>query len=296
MNSSTVFNLWVSLRPVQWIKNGFVLIPLIFARKAFDLESFLLGISAAIVFCMMAGGTYLMNDLADLESDRKHPLKRHRPLAAGVLSPWLARLTASILILLASVAGAYIGKAFLVVLLTYLAIQLLYSHRFKKIVILDIFCVSAGFFLRVVAGGLAIQVAISHWLIICSVLLSMFLALAKRKHELTLLGSKEGGLHRKVLEDYTPYLLDQLIAVITACALLSYMLYSVSSETIERFGTDHMIYTSPFVLFGIFRYFYLIHKKNKGDAPEKVLLSDLPLLLDVILWIIVCMLVTYGIV
>jgi len=293
---TTLRLLFQSLRPQQWIKNGFILIPLFFAEKAFHYPSLLQVIQAVIIFCILTGGVYLINDLVDLESDRGHPLKRHRPLAKGLISPVLAKASAAVLFLLSLSWGVFLGTGFFLILVTYLVIQLLYNYRFKEIVILDIFCVSCGFFLRVIAGCMAIHVQISHWLIICSILISMFLALAKRRHELVLLGQSDAENHRKVLSDYSPYLLDQMIGVITAATLLSYMLYCISAETIQKFQTDHMIYTFPFVLYGIFRYLYLIHQKDQGGSPEKLLFSDLPLLLSVVLWIVVCILIVYGVI
>jgi 4-hydroxybenzoate polyprenyltransferase len=189
-----------------------------------------------------------------------------------------------------------VGGSFLLVALICLGIQLLYSYRLKRWVIVDIFCVSSGFFLRVVAEALAIQVAISHWLIICSVMMSMFLALTKRRHELTFLGEREAGNRRKVLDKYSPHLLDQMISAITACTVLSYMLYCVSAETVEKFGTDHMIYTSPFVLFGIFRYLYLVHEKSGGGEPERVFFSDRALVLTLMLWAASSVAVVYGVI
>ena len=238
----------------------------------------------------------MINDLVDLESDRRHPLKRHRPVARGLISPRLAKQTAAGLLLSSLVWGALCGKGFFLILLAYLAIQCLYNYRLKNTVILDIFCVSAGFFLRVIAGGLAAQVTISHWLIICSILISMFLALAKRRHELVLLGQSDAENHREVLSYYSPHLLDQMIGVMAAATLLSYMLYCISAETIQKFQTDHMIYTFPFVLYGIFRYLYLIHQENQGGTPERLVFSDLPLLLSVLLWALACMLIVYGVV
>ena len=238
----------------------------------------------------------MINDLVDLESDRKHPEKRHRPLAKGLISPVLVKVTAAVLTLSSLVLGYLCGVSFFLVLVAYLAVQLLYSYRLKKMVILDIFCVSSGFFLRVIAGCVVIRVTISNWLIICSILISMFLALAKRRHELVLLGQSDTEKHRKVLSGYSPYLLDQMIGVITAATLLSYMLYCISAETIQKFQTDHMIYTFPFVLYGIFRYLYLIHRKDQGGTPEKVFFSDLPLLLSFILWVIACVLIVYGVI
>lgn len=290
------YYLFQALRPKQWIKNGFILIPLLFARKVFDYPSLLESLAAVAVFCLLASAIYLINDLFDIEADRRHLLKKRRPLAAGLISPRLAKTSAAVLLFSALLLGVYVGLGFFLILIIYLTVQMLYNYRLKEVVILDVFCVSAGFFLRVLAGAVAIQVVISHWLVVCTILLSMFLALAKRRHELVFMGLSEAENHRSVLSKYSSYLLDQMVAVITAGALLSYMLYCVSSETIEKFGTDKLIYTFPFVLYGIFRYLYLIHKKDQGGSPEKVLLSDRPLLLDVILWVLFCILFIYGVI
>ncbi|MDY6987447.1 MAG: decaprenyl-phosphate phosphoribosyltransferase [Thermodesulfobacteriota bacterium] len=287
--------LFQSLRPRQWIKNGFILVPLPFAQKVFHVPSVLRCVEGMIIFCLLTGGVYLINDLVDLESDRQHPVKKNRPLAQGLIPSSLAKVAAAFLISCALASGTSLGTGFFLILVAYLAIQVLYNYRLKETVILDIFCVSGGFFLRVVAGCAAIHVAISHWLIICSILISMFLALAKRRHELVLLGESHAGNHRKVLSEYSPQLLDQMIAVVTAATLLSYMLYCISTETIEKFQTDHMIYTFPFVLYGIFRYLYLIHQKNEGGSPEKILVSDVPILLSLILWSVASMLIVYGV-
>ena len=288
--------LFKSLRPQQWIKNGFILIPLLFAQRIFHGPSLLLSLQALVIFCILSGAIYLINDLKDLEADRRHPEKRHRPLAAGLISATLAKVTAAVLLFSSLLLGLAVGRAFLLVLAIYLTIQLLYNYRLKEVVILDIFCVSSGFFLRVTSGAVAIDVSISHWLIICTVLISTFLALAKRRHELVLLGNAEAGNHRKALSSYSPLLLDQMMGVITASTLLSYMLYCISPETIEKFQTDHLIYTFPFVLYGIFRYLYLIHIKSQGGAPEKILVSDLPLAVSIILWGLFCMLIIYGVI
>jgi 4-hydroxybenzoate polyprenyltransferase len=288
--------IFLSLRPLQWIKNGFLLIPLVFARKVFDPHRLLRSACALAIFCLMAGAIYLVNDLSDLEADRKHPTKKNRPLAAGHISPIVGKVSAILLLFGSLVWASRLNWGFFFALIVYVTIQLLYSYRLKEVVILDIFCVSSGFFLRVVAGALAIQVEISSWLIICTVLISMFLSVAKRRNELILFGETRAGSHRKVLERYSLPLFDQMISVIMACALLSYMLYCISRQTIEKFGSDRMIYSSPFVLYGVFRYLYLIHKEDKGGAPEKVLLTDIPLLIDVVLWAVVCVLVIYGVI
>jgi len=292
----TLSPLLQSLRPNQWVKNGFVLIPLLFAQRAFHLSSLLKSLTAVAIFCLLTGAIYLINDLVDLEADRSHPSKRHRPLAAGRISPRLAKVVAGILLLFSLLSGFLLEAGFFIVIIIYVAIQALYNYRLKEVIILDIFCISSGFFLRMIGGAVAIHVTVSHWLIICTILISIFLAMAKRRQELVLLGAASPKNHRKVLSEYDPYLLDQMIGVITGSTLLSYMLYCISPDTIEKFQTDHMIYTFPFVLYGILRYLYLIHKKGHGGAPEKVLVSDLPLLLSVVLWGLSCVLIVYGVI
>ena len=288
--------LFQSLRPYQWVKNGFILVPLIFSLRVFHYPSLLKSFMAFSVFCLLTGAIYLINDLVDLEADRSHPSKKDRPLAAGRISPRLAKVTAGILLLFSLLSGSLLDVGFFVVIIIYVAIQALYNYRLKEVIILDIFCISSGFFLRMIGGAVVIHVTVSHWLIICTILISIFLALAKRRQELVLLGVASAKNHRKVLSEYDPYLLDQMIGVITGSTLLSYMLYCISPDTIEKFQTDHMIYTFPFVLYGILRYLYLIHKKGHGGAPEKVLVSDLPLLLSVVLWGLFCVLIVYGVI
>lgn len=282
-----------SMRPRQWIKNAFVLIPLIFGQKFSDYPSILLSLEAVAIFCLLSGAVYLINDVIDLSADRKHPVKRQRPIAAGLISPGFAIATAILILSLSLISGLFMGKGFLIVLVVYLTIQIAYIFFLKEKVILDIFCISSGFFLRVIAGAVAIHVDISQWLIICTISISMFLSLAKRRNELTLLGVEDAENHRKVLSDYSPYLLDQMIGIITATTLLSYMLYCISPQVIAEFGTDQLIYTFPFVLYGIFRYLFLIHAKGKGGSPEEVLFTDLPLLISVALWGFCCIFIIY---
>lgn len=296
MKDTLFWHIFRSLRPRQWIKNGFVLLPLLFAQELFQIESVLLTIEAVVIFCILSSAVYLINDIADLDEDRNHPEKKYRPLAAGYLSLRLVWMITTALLLTSLLWGVLLGTKFFLILIIYFMIQVVYTFFLKRTVILDVFCISSGFFLRVVAGAVAIQVMISRWLIICTILIAMFLSLAKRRHELTLMGAEDAGNHRKVLSEYTPYLLDQMIGVITAATLLSYMLYCVSPETVEKFNTDRLIYTFPFVLYGIFRYLYLIHKRKQGGAPEKVLLTDLPLMVSVVLWGFCSMLIIYGVV
>ena len=285
-----------SLRPDQWIKNAFVLLPVVFAKQLFHLESFLRGLTAVALFCLLAGATYLINDLVDLKADRAHPTKRDRPLASGALSPRAAKWTAGILIGLSLLWGGLLGGGFLLILVIYLGLQVCYNLKLKEVVILDIFCVSAGFFLRIIGGAVAVHVTISNWLIICTITIAMFLTLGKRRSELTLLGNETACLHRKVFAYYSPHFLDQMIGVVTAITLLSYMLYCISPQTISKFQTKHLIYTFPFVLYGIFRYLYLIYQRDLGDSPSRVLVSDRPLLLSVALWGCCSVLVIYGLI
>jgi len=275
--------LFLSLRPHQWTKNLVVLAALVFAQRLFDGPSVLVASGALVIFCLLSGAVYLVNDLADLEQDRKHPVKRNRPLAAGKLSPRLATGAAVVLVTGGLVAAYWLAPGFGVVATIYFATMTAYSFILKNIVILDVLVVAFGFVLRAVAGALAIDVVFSNWLLICTLLAALFLALAKRRQELTLLASGAAE-HRRILGEYSPYLLDQMIAVVTASTLVSYALYTLAPETVAKFGTDRLIWTLPFVLYGIFRYLYLVHQKEEGGDPTKVLLNDRPILVTVALW------------
>ena len=281
-----------SLRPHQWIKNGFILAPLVFAQKVFSVHELVESVQAVIAFCALSSAVYIFNDLVDLEADRNHPVKRKRPLASGAVSTRLAVVTGVIFVIGAMLWGWGLGYHVFIIMGIYLVIQLLYNVRLKEVVILDIFCVSSGFFLRVMAGANAIDVPMSRWLIICSILIAMFLTLCKRRNELMILGKDKAGSHRKVLDEYDVHLLDQLIGIIAGSTLLSYLLYCLSEETMEKFHTDRLIYTFPFVLYGVFRYLYLIHHKREGGSPEKLFFSDRPLLLSVVLWGLASTLIT----
>ncbi|TFG89603.1 MAG: decaprenyl-phosphate phosphoribosyltransferase [Syntrophobacterales bacterium] len=291
----TVFLLFRALRPHQWIKNGFILLPVIFAQPVLDPFNLLIGIQAVAVFCGLTGAVYLLNDYMDREEDRHHPFKRQRPLASGLISPRLALGTAVSLLLISLAGGFYVGRGFFLVLLIYLGVQILYNLWLRDVVILDVFCVAAGFFLRVIAGAVVVSVPMSRWLIICTILIAMFLILSKRRYEVIVLGKIEGEKHRKVLSQYSAHLLDQMIGVTTAGVLLSYLLYCTSPETVQKLRTENMIYTFPFVLYGIFRYLYLIYQKREGGSPERIILSDRPLLASVLLWVVLCVLILNGV-
>ncbi len=290
---SVALNLFLALRPAQWTKNFLVFAGLIFAVRLFDPVAVLTAIEAFVIFCGLSGAVYLINDVADRESDRRHPLKRQRPIAAGVVSVRLAVGTAAVL-LAVSLGGAFlISRPFGLVALAYASLQGLYSGPLKHIVIIDVLTLAIGFVLRAVGGAVAIDVSISHWLLVCTILLALFMALAKRRHELVLLADGATG-HRPILGEYSPYLLDQMIAVVTASTLVAYIFYTISPETAEKFGTEWLGLTIPFPLYGIFRYLYLVHQREGGGSPSDLLLNDRPLLACVALWVVAVVLIIYA--
>lgn len=282
---SVAHSLLVSLRPSQWTKNLVVFAALLFGRELLDVRSFALATAAFVIFCALSGVVYLVNDVVDRENDRQHPVKRHRPIASGVVAPRLALGVAAVLGTAALAASLFVGARFLLVAATYLGLLSLYSGPLKHAVIIDVMTIAIGFVLRAVAGAVAINVPISHWLLVCTILLALFLALSKRRHELVLL--QHGATsHRRILQEYSPYLLDQMIAVVAAATLVAYALYTVSPETIDKFGTDRLLLTLPFPIYGIFRYLYLVHQKQGGGSPAEMLLTDRPLLACVALWVL----------
>jgi 4-hydroxybenzoate polyprenyltransferase len=278
------------MRPRQWLKNGLVLAALIFARRWEDPHSVTKSITAFAAFCLLASFTYLLNDIRDVEEDRRHPHKRHRPIAAGKLSVRTAAFAALFLL------GAGIILAFLVnpatgaIGASYVAVTVLYQLVLKEVVILDVLAVASGFVLRAVAGATAIAAEISPWLMICTVQLALFLALGKRRQEIVLLGD-EAAHHRFALAHYSTYLLDQMIAVVTASTVMSYALYTISERTVHMVGSTNMMYTLPFVIYGIFRYLYLMHTHGEGGAPDRLLLADKPLLVNVLLYVLAVVMV-----
>ena len=282
-----------SLRPSQWTKNLIVFAPLLFARRLTDPSAVLLSIAAFAVFCALSGVVYLLNDIVDREADRQHPLKRNRPIASGALPVSVAAATAAVLGFGGLVAAFLLRFEFGIVATTYVALLALYSGPLKHVVIIDVLTIAIGFVLRAVAGAVILNVEISHWLLIVTVLLALFLALSKRRHELVLLADGATS-HRPILEEYSPYLLDQMISVVTASTLVAYAFYTVSPDTVQKFGTDKLGLTLPFPLYGIFRYLYLVHQKEGGGSPSDLLLNDRPLLACVALWAAAVVLVLYG--
>jgi 4-hydroxybenzoate polyprenyltransferase len=278
-----LLNLLISLRPGQWTKNLFVFAALVFSQRLNDTGAVVRSAIAFVVFCGLSSTVYLINDVLDREQDRRHPLKAHRPIASGELSPALALTASAALGATAMIAAASLGAYFVQFAAAYVVLLSAYSALLKHIVILDVLTISGGFTLRAAAGAAAIAVPISHWLLVCTTLLALFIALSKRRHELTLLTETAAG-HRPILGDYTPYLLDQMISVVTASTLIAYAFYTISPETTAKFGTDLLSLTIPFPLYGIFRYLYLVHLCDKGGSPAELVINDRPLLVCVALW------------
>lgn len=289
---SPALSLIISLRPGQWTKNLLVFAPLLFAVKLFDVLAVTRAAGGFAVFCALSSVVYLINDVMDREGDRQHPRKRTRPIAAGDISVRTALLAATVLGLVALGGAALMGWRFAAVAASYVALQTLYSVVLKHIVIIDALTLAIGFVLRAIAGAVVIDVVISHWLFVCTILLALFIALAKRRHELVLLADGAAS-HRPILDEYSAYLLDQMIAVVTASTLIAYIFYTISPETEQKFGTSWLGLTIPFPLYGIFRYLYLVHRREGGGSPSDLLLNDRPLLACVTLWVIAVVLIVY---
>ena len=274
--------LFITMRPRQWTKNLIVFAPLIFASRVGFTASDLRSLAAFAVFCLISGAGYVANDLADLEQDRLHDTKRRRPLAAGELSPHTARVALIMLVVLALAGSFALGARFGVVALGYLTLQTLYNFWLKHEVLLDVMSIAAGFVLRAYAGAVVIGVEGSPWLYYCAALLALFLGLAKRRHELTLL-EDEACNHRPSLQHYSAPLIDAMLSAITAATIVTYALYTFFSATGQQ--NQYLMLTVPFVVYGLFRYLYLVHQKNLGGSPEEILLTDRPLIINIALWL-----------
>jgi len=280
------------MRPTQWSKNTVLFAALIFAKHLFDPHSVLLAILGFLAFCAVSSGAYVMNDLHDMERDRQHPLKSLRPLPSGRVSRRTAVVLAFLLMASGLLGAAVLGAGFGLLTALYLLLQVAYTFSVKDAVILDVMSIATGFVIRAVAGGVLIAVPISPWLIICTFLLALFLGFCKRRHELVLLDDRATE-HRTSLREYNPYFLDQMISVVTASTVVAYAIYTVSPEVREKLGTDQLYLTIPFVLYGIFRYLYLVHQKEEGGNPTQLLLTDRPLALDVVLWVATAAMLLY---
>jgi len=279
------------LRIRQWTKNTVLFAALIFSRHVHQFDYIIRSIAACALFSLVSGAVYIFNDILDLEQDRKHPLKKHRPIASGRVTVKSSLMLMTVLYAISIPLSFYLDRYFGYTILGYIVLQAAYSRYLKNRVILDVFVISVGFLLRVIAGAFAINVEISNWILVCAMLLALFLALSKRRHELVLLDNNAES-HREILKEYSPYLLDQMIGVVTSATFVTYIIFTLSEETTGKFG-DNMILTVPFVLYGIFRYLYLVHRKNAGGQPEEILLSDIPLQVNIIAYGITAMLIIY---
>jgi 4-hydroxybenzoate polyprenyltransferase len=285
-------NLLIAVRPGQWTKNLLVFAGLLFGLQLFVAGAVAHAVAAFVIFCALSGAVYLMNDIGDRAIDRLHPLKARRPVASGALSVPTAAVAGVALATGGFAASAALGWKFAAVAGAYLVLQALYSVALKHVVIIDVLTIAGGFVLRAVAGAVAVNVQFSHWLLVCTTLLALFIALAKRRHEIVLLADGATG-HRPILGEYSPYLLDQMIAVVTASTLVAYIFYTISPETEAKFGTPWLGLTIPFPLYGIFRYLYLVHQREGGGSPADLLLTDRPLLICVALWVVAIVAIVY---
>jgi 4-hydroxybenzoate polyprenyltransferase len=280
-----------SMRPKQWSKNIFVLAALIFDVKLF-VEPFLLkSLLAFVIFCAISSSVYLVNDLVDIEKDRQHPAKRERPLASGQLSPTVAVIVAVLFVVVSLPAAYWLDREFALVAAAYLVMMTLYSFWLKNIVIVDVLALATGFVLRVIAGVALVKTArFSPWLYLCMVFLALFIGISKRRHELVLL-DQQANAHRSIFDEYNLPLLDEMTRLVTACAAMAYSLYTFSAPNLPQ--NHAMMLTVPFVLYGLFRYMYLVHVKNQGGEPEELVLKDRPLLATVALWGLMVVVVLY---
>jgi 4-hydroxybenzoate polyprenyltransferase len=288
----TLRNLVLSGRPWEWTKNAFVFAALLFSNNLFNPDLAVRSVLAFLLYCLAASGVYLVNDIWDREEDRQHPQKRMRPIAAGALPVGVAAAAAAILLSVAVAGAFWLRPSFGVVAAAYVLLTTTYSRWLKHVVILDVFAIAAGFVLRVVAGAVVIDVVMSHWLLICAMLLALFLGFSKRRSELVALADG-ASLHRRVLAEYDPLFLDMMIGIVTSATVVAYALYTVSSDTVQKFQTDRLLLTVPFVLYGIFRYLYLVYHRNHGGNPARTLLVDGPLLVNMILWGLVSGVILY---
>ncbi len=289
----TIFKALIeTMRPRQWIKNLLVFAGVLFSLKLFELDSLLRSTAAFFIFCVVSGAVYIMNDLVDYKRDLAHPEKRNRPIASGRLPRRAALVALIFLTILSFSLGWLLSAKFALVTFVYFVMNIAYSFKLKNIVIIDVMTIAIGFVLRAVAGAVVISVSFSHWLLMCTMLLALFLAICKRRHELYLI-SDNAANHRAVLEHYSLALIDQMTAIVTASALVAYALYTISPEVIGKFKTNKLIYTFPFVLFAIFRYLYLVMTKNQGGSPEKVFLQDKAMIIDLFLWVVAVLGILY---
>ena len=288
-HKTTIIDILKALRPNQWTKNAVVLAAFVFAfwdkSQGLTLQAGLIKIiPAVIIFCIVSSGIYIINDIRDIESDRSHPNKRYRPIAAGKIAIKTAWLMAAILLTGGLISAWILSVPFFSVVSIYVIMQIIYSAGLKHVALVDVFVIATGFVLRAIAGAVVLDVKISPWLLICTFILALFLALCKRRHEIISLKSEDDTAQRKSLNSYDERLLDQLISISAGATIVFYSIYTLWPDTIEKFGTNALGATIPFVIFGIFRYLDLAYRQEKGDRPDKILLSDIPIMATVALY------------
>jgi 4-hydroxybenzoate polyprenyltransferase len=295
-NSTTafsIFGLLECMRPVQWIKNGFVLAVLVFSSHLTEPVFIRQALLAFAAFCTVASGVYLWNDSLDWRQDRAHPEKMHRPIPSGRLSAGMAMMAGTVFLVSGILAGFLVNRPTGIIVTTYAMMNILYALWLKHMVILDVMCIALGFVFRVMAGASAVDVEPSHWLLMCTFLLALFLAVAKRRQEVVTLAAN-GSKHRKVLGDYVTPWLDQAGTILAGATIVAYALYTVAPETTTKFKTDHLIYTVPFVLYGILRYLHLVHSGSTSGNPTAALVADRPLIVCIAAWLVVCAAIIHG--
>lgn len=270
-----------AMRPLQWTKNALVFAAVVFADRADDAESVVRSVGAALVFCAISSAIYLINDVRDIEQDRHHPKKRFRPIAAGELAPNMAMVIAAMLLITGLVCAVAIRPAFGIVILGYIALMIAYSYGLKRLVVIDVFAISAGFVLRAAGGAIAISVPISPWLYLCTMLGALFIGFGKRRNELATL-EHLAGRHRANLDAYSLPMLDQIIGIVSSATVMTYSLYTFDAPAVP--ANHAMMLTIPFVLYALFRYLYLIYRRQLGGSPEVLLVTDRPLLLCIVGW------------
>jgi len=281
------------IRPKQWLKNLFLFAPLIFAKELFDPVQVLTSLKAFVAFCLTASAAYIINDIADIEADRVHAEKRNRPLAAGILTTRKAIALLGVLLTGVTVLLIDADARFAAILAAYFLMNLAYSLKLKEVVLLDVFIIAAGFMMRVLGGAYAINVQVSTWIVLCTLFISLFLGFAKRRAEIVMAHQSGSSSERKVLSHYRVDFIDQMLTIAAAATVISYALYTVAPRTIEVFGTDKMIYTTIFVIFGIFRYLYLVHMTSSTESPTNAVTSDWPIITTTLLWIVTCIILIY---
>jgi 4-hydroxybenzoate polyprenyltransferase len=288
----TLLGLLIELRPKEWSKNLLVFSGLVFSRSLFDYHHLLLSLGGFVAFCLMSSGVYLFNDLNDLTEDKLHPVKKNRPLAAGILNINLARFVMVLLFLGAGGLALNLSYPFVVILGLYLILNLGYSLGLKNVVVLDVLIISSGFVIRAIAGAAVLQVEASAWLVLCTSMVALLVGFGKRRHELVLL-EENAGSHRASLNDYSIQFLDSMMTICGGAAVVCYALYTMSDDTVSRFQTRNLLITLPFVIYGVFRYLFLIYKRQVGGDPVQLLFRDRPSLLNILLWFIAVCLVIY---